>query len=141
MDVLRQLRNEYRNIMFLSKQRKRLVNKDICLIASKCNGAMILHDLRLQFKSPFVNLWLRPKDFIKLLSSLREYMGYDLKFTTEEGIEYPVGLLKDIKIYFQHYKTEEEAKAKWNERAKRMDHAWPIKVKFLTKNIMMILTM
>lgn len=92
-------------------------------------------------KSPFVNLWLRPKDFIKLLSSLREYMGYDLKFTTEEGIEYPVGLLKDIKIYFQHYKTEEEAKAKWNERAKRMDHAWPIKVKFLTKNIMMILIM
>ena len=111
MDVLRQLRNEYRNIMFLSKQRKRLVNKDICLIASNCNGAMILHDLRLQFKSPFVNLWLRPKDFIKLLSSLREYMGYDLKFTTEEEIEYPVGLLKDIKIYFQHYKTEEEAKA------------------------------
>ena len=109
MDVLRQLRNEYRNIMFLSKQRKRLVNKDICLIASNCNGAMILHDLRLQFKSPFVNLWLRPKDFIKLLSSLREYMGYDLKFTTEEEIEYPVGLLKDIKIYFQHYKTEEEA--------------------------------
>ena len=49
-------------------------------------------------------------------------MGYDLKFTTEEGIEYPVGLLKDIKIYFQHYKTEEEAKAKWNERAKRMDY-------------------
>lgn len=122
MDVLRQLRNEYRNIMFLSQQRKRLVNKDICLIASNCNGAMILHDLRLQFKSPFVNLWLRPKDFIKLLSSLREYMGYDLKFTTEEGIEYPVGLLKDIKIYFQHYKTEEEAKAKWNERAKRMDY-------------------
>ena len=107
MDALRQLRNEYRNIMFLSKQRKRLVNKDICLIASNCNGAMILHDLRLQFKSPFVNLWLRPKDFIKLLSSLREYMGYDLKFTTEEGIEYPVGLLKDIKIYFQHYKTED----------------------------------
>lgn len=122
MDVLRQLRNEYRNIMFLSKQRKRLVNKDICLIASNCNGAMILHDLGLQFKSPFVNLWLRPKDFIKLLSSLREYMGYDLKFTTEEGIEYPVGLLKDIKIYFQHYKTGEEAKAKWNERAKRMDY-------------------
>lgn len=75
MDALRQLRNEYRNIMFLSKQRKRLVNKDICLIASNCNGAMILHDLGLQFKSPFVNLWLRPKDFIKLLSSLREYMG------------------------------------------------------------------
>lgn len=110
MDVLRQLRNEYRNIMFLSKQRKRLVNKDICLIASNCNGAMILHDLRLQFKSPFVNLWLRPKDFIKLLSSLREYMGYDLKFTTEEEIEYPVGLLKDIKIYFQHYRQKKRQK-------------------------------
>ena len=38
MDVLRQLRNEYRNIMFLSKQRKRLVNKDICLIAASVTG-------------------------------------------------------------------------------------------------------
>ena len=37
-DGLRNWRNEYRNIMFLSKQRKRLVNKDICLIASNCNG-------------------------------------------------------------------------------------------------------
>ena len=33
MDILRQLRNEYRNVMFLSKQRKRLHNRDICLIA------------------------------------------------------------------------------------------------------------
>ena len=110
MDVLRQLRNEYRNIMFLSKQRKRLVNKDICLIASNCNGAMILHDLRLQFKSPFVNLWLRPKDFIKLLSSLREYMGYDLKFTTEEGIEYPVGLLKDLRFTFNIIRQKKRQK-------------------------------
>lgn len=122
MDILRQLRNEYRNVMFLSKQRKRLLNKDICLIASNCNGAMILHDLGLQFKSPFVNLWLRPHDFIKLLSSLEEYMKYDLRFTTEEGIDYPIGLLKDVKIYFQHYRTEQDAKTKWNERVKRMNY-------------------
>ena len=122
MNILKQLRNKYRYIMFLSKQRKRLVNRNICLIASNCNGATILHDLGLQFKSPFVNLWIKPQDFIKMLTSLREYMNYDLKFTTEDGIDYPVGLLNDIKIYFQHYKTENEAKEKWNERICRMDY-------------------
>lgn len=38
----------------------------------------------------------------------------------EEGISYPIGLLDDIKIYFQHYKSFDETKGKWNSRLKRM---------------------
>lgn len=37
------------------------------------------------------------------------------------GISYPVGLLGDIRIYFQHYKTEAEAREKWEERLKRIN--------------------
>lgn len=103
-------------------QRKMLKNKDFSLVSSNCNGTFMLHDLHLQFRSPFVNLWIKPKDFIKLLSALSTYMAENLTFIKEEGIDYPVGCLRDIKIYFQHYKTEEEALTKWNERKNRINY-------------------
>lgn len=103
-------------------KRKKLKNRDFSVIASNCNGAFILHDLGLQFRSPFVNLWLQPKDFIKLLGNLKNYMAIPLEFAIEEGIDYPIGLLDDIKIYFQHYNTEEEAVRKWNERKARINY-------------------
>ena len=91
------------------------------MISSNCNGAFILHDLKLRFNSPFVNLWIKPKDFIKLLKNFDEYMRCKLDKITEGGIDYPIGKLKDIKIYFQHYSTFEEAERKWEERKKRID--------------------
>lgn len=104
------------------KNQSRLKNKDFSLIASNCNGVCILHDLGLRFNSPFVNLWIKPKDFLKICNNLEHYMSVDLTFTTEEGIDYPVGQLEDVQIYFQHYATEEEAKEKWNERRKRINY-------------------
>ena len=100
---------------------KRLKNSNFSIVASNCNGGIISHDLNQQFNSPFVNLWIRPKDYIKLLSDFDNYMDTDLTFTKETGINYPVGLLRDIKIYFQHYKSEGEAKEKWNKRRKRVN--------------------
>ena len=44
-----------------------------------------------------------------------------LSFIKGEGIPYPIGLLDDIHIYFQHYHTEEEARRKWVERTQRID--------------------
>lgn len=103
------------------KNIKRLKNKDFSLIASNCNGTFISHDLNLQFRSPFINLWIKPNDFIKYLQNIDYYMKCELKFTSEKGINYPIGLLDDIKIYFQHYKSENEAKEKWIERTKRIN--------------------
>jgi uncharacterized protein (DUF1919 family) len=42
--------------------------------------------------------------------------------TTENGINHPIGMLDDIKIYFQHYNNFEEAKEKWEQRKQRMDY-------------------
>lgn len=104
-----------------NKNKKRLKNKDFSLISSNCNGAFILHDLGLRFNSPFVNLWMKPNDYIKLLQKLEYYLSCEMTFTEESNISYPIGVLDDIKIYFQHYKTPEEAKQKWFERAERID--------------------
>ena len=109
-----------RNVL-LRKNIRKLKNNNPTVISSNCNGAFILHDLKLRFNSPFVNLWIKPKDFIKLLKNFDEYMRCKLDKITEGGIDYPIGKLKDIKIYFQHYSTFEEAERKWEERKKRID--------------------
>lgn len=107
---------------YLRWKRLFLKNRNFSLIASNCNGACILHDLGLKFNSPFVNLWLEPNDFIKMLKSLRRYMSCDIKFIKVDGVDYPVGLLDDVKIYFQHFKTEDDARKKWNERVARINY-------------------
>jgi uncharacterized protein (DUF1919 family) len=56
-----------------------------------------------------------------MLKNISHYMSYELVFTKEEGIDYPVGLLDDLRIYFEHYKSEMEAKAKWEDRTKRIN--------------------
>ena len=102
--------------------RKKLKNEDFSLISNDCTGAFILHDLGVRFNSPFVNLWIKPKDYIKLLSCLEDYMDEELYFIEELGIHYPIGVLKDIRIYFQHYTSKEEAKEKWNTRKNRINY-------------------
>lgn len=122
MTIINVVKNLFRSF-YLKKQRQKLTNKDFSVIASNCNGGCILHDLGMRFNSPFVNLWIKPKDFIKLLKDTQHYLSCELSFTKEEGIGYPVGLLDDIRIYFQHYKTEQDAKSKWEDRAKRINYS------------------
>lgn len=104
------------------KNRERLENSNFSVISSNCNGAFILHDLGQRFNSPTVNLFFYPKDFIRLLKNLKYYMSLKLKFVEEEGIKYPVAFLDDIKIYFMHYKSNEDAEQKWEERKKRINY-------------------
>ncbi|MGC6342830.1 DUF1919 domain-containing protein [Bisgaard Taxon 45] len=104
----------------LKKYRAMLKNKSMSVLSSNCTGAMILHDLGVKFNSPFVNLWMQPKDFIKYVEELEIYQYMPLIESIEEK-PYPVGLLKDIKIHFQHYKSFEEAKKKWEARSKRIN--------------------
>ncbi|MBQ8261292.1 MAG: DUF1919 domain-containing protein [Lachnospiraceae bacterium] len=107
--------------MYNNANRKRLKNTNISLIASNCNGCLILHDLGLKFNSPFVNLWMKPTDYVRFLSNIHHYLSCDLFFVDEPDISYPVGVLDDVRIYFQHYKTSQDAKEKWLERSKRID--------------------
>ena len=101
------------------KNRKHLTNHDFTLIASNCVGGVILHELGLRFDTPTVNLWFESEDYIKFLENMSDYLQYEL-VEIQTDYSYPVGLLKDIKIYFQHYANFQEAKAKWEERIKRI---------------------
>lgn len=107
--------------MYNWNNRRRLKNRDFTLIASNCVGGTILHDLNLPFNSPFVNLWLEPKDFLKFCERMNHYLDLDFRFIKIDGINYPIGVLDDIKIYFQHYSSEEDAESAWIRRKQRID--------------------
>lgn len=116
--------NSYLRFFYNFQQRKKLKNKNLSLISSNCNGGCILSDLGLEFNSPFVNLSVKPADYIKLCGNLKHYLNCELIFSgaAEEGLPYPIGRLEDIKLYFVHYSSAEEAKFFWNIRKKRVDY-------------------
>jgi uncharacterized protein (DUF1919 family) len=70
--------------------------------------------------SPTINLWISQKDFIKFVLDLKGYLAEELVFI-ESQYDYPVALLRDIKVYFAHYKTVEDAQSAWNRRKVRVN--------------------
>lgn len=101
------------------KNRARLKNKDFSILSSNCNGGVMLHDLGLRFNSPFINLYLKPKDFIKYCSNISHYISCDLKFIDND--KYPIAYLDDVEIRFLHYTSNKEAEEKWISRTKRIN--------------------
>lgn len=117
---IKKLINHFYRKRINQRNQQRLANHSMSVISSNCNGAFILHDLGEQFRSPFVNLYLTPNDFIQYLKHLDQYMNEELVFVKSDT-SYPVGILKDITIHFMHYHSEEEAKSKWQARSQRIN--------------------
>ncbi|MHA6261273.1 DUF1919 domain-containing protein [Sporosarcina sp. CAU 1771] len=92
------------------------------IISSNCIGGIIYNNLNHQFLSPTVNLFISSKDFIKFINNLKVYLNTELTFKETSSGGYPIGLLNDITIHFNHYENFDEAKAKWEDRAKRVDY-------------------
>lgn len=96
--------------------------KSKSIICNNCLGGILSHDFRLQFSSPFVNLWIPTSQYVELLNQIDDLGKFNLIELPSNANQYPIGLLNGKwRIHFQHYKTINEAKYKWSERIKRMD--------------------
>lgn len=102
------------------RNRARLANSNPTVFASNCNGGVMTHDLGLQFRSPTVNLYIRPEEYVRFLDNLQHYL-YEAQFVPGGGADYPVGILDDIRVDFVHYQSFDEAVTKWNSRLERID--------------------
>lgn len=102
-------------------KRFRLKNLTPTIIASNCNGEFIYYDMKLKFMSPTINLSFDMNDYVKMLENLQWYMEQSIEPYNDSRFEYPTGMLGDIEIRFNHYKTFDEAVKKWEERKKRID--------------------
>ena len=114
--------------------KSRINNKDFTIIANDCWGGRVYIDFGIEYNSPTVNLFFYSSCYIKLVSNLKEYLNSDLKFKKQSIYEvanysrnekkhfYPIGLLNDIEIHFLHSKDENDARAKWEKRLKRINY-------------------
>ena len=102
-------------------KRLRLKNRDATIISSNCNGEFIYYDMKLPFLSPTINLSFDMNDYVKMLGNLHWYMEQPILPYDDKRYDFPVGMLGDIEIRFNHYKTFEEAVKKWEERKQRIN--------------------
>jgi len=120
----RKFRRIFKDILN-KKDVQTLKDKEFVIIANNCWGGEVYQWYKRSYNSPFVGLFLYSECFLKLVSKFEEYMAKELTFTKTskyltEKQEYPIGLLGAIEIHFLHYKSEQEAKDKWNRRTARM---------------------
>jgi len=98
---------------------KALNRYDMTVISQNCIGGVFSHDMKQQFLSPTVNLFMSGPDFLKFVENLEHYLTLEL----EGGpfVEYPVGMLGDLTVHLMHYQTFEEGRQAWMRRVKRVN--------------------
>lgn len=97
------------NKRFTKNQRRRLKNDNFSIISSNCIGGFIYHRLGKQFLSPTINLYFNQKEFLKFVKNLDYYLQFNLRFIKTD-LGHPVAELGDIKLFFLHYYSDDEAK-------------------------------
>ena len=112
------INREYLYPRKLKKLRKKLTAERFSLICQNCIGGVFYHEMGMQFLSPTINLFIREPDFIRFVSRLEDYLKEELVMSWEE--EYPVGILRDVRIDFMHYDTCTQAKVDWERRKSRI---------------------
>lgn len=115
-------------------RKKQLNNTDFSIISNNCWGGYVYRRYGLPYLTPTVGLYFFANDFIKLCYNVRHYMNTPLVFISYKESRYreflekrgqqniPIGKLDDIEVVFLHYKTEKEAREKWERRAKRINY-------------------
>lgn len=88
MSIKEHVKSMVKSVILLDKRRNRinmcnrakLRNMEMSILSSNCAGGVMSHDLGLPFRSQFVNLALRLKDFVKYLRDLDYYNSLDVIF-------------------------------------------------------------
>ncbi|MDP3312515.1 DUF1919 domain-containing protein [Lutibacter sp.] len=131
-NIFRQLvvfiRRKYR-VFFQKKFSKTdielLKDKNFVIVCDNCWAGSVYQWLERPYNSPFISVGFYGDCYLKLLSNFDYYMNLPVIFITESKynyrkITYPLAKLGDIELHFTHYKTEDEAKTKWDRRTARM---------------------
>lgn len=118
---------------YVQNQRVRNRNFNFTIISNNCWGGRVYEDLDLEYKTPTIGLFFFSNCYIKFIQDLKNNLSQDLNFVTISKYEkgnllrqteyYPIGIIGDgIEIHFLHYKSEAEAKEKWERRKGRVNY-------------------
>lgn len=110
-------------IIYFKKLRKNLKNSNFSIFSPNCYAGIMYHRLGLPFTSPTINMFFPiKKQYLKFISNIRYYIKNDLVFIEDESYDCPVAMLDDVKIVFNHYRSNEEAAECWNRRKERINY-------------------
>ena len=116
------------------KRRESLTNTDFSIICNNCWAGYVYRRYKLPYATPFIGLYLFAEDYVKLCENFKFYTKQPIEFIDCKDSKYcdiiaernqqnvPIGKLHDVEIIFLHYKTQEEAKEKWERRIKRINY-------------------
>lgn len=113
------IREPIARLLYGNKMRRNLKNQEFTILSCNCAAGIIYHRYDQPFFSPTINLWIDQKEFLKFAENLDYYLKQDLNFIKTD-VGYPVAECGDIKIWFNHYKEEEDARKCWERRKKRI---------------------
>ena len=102
-------------------KRLRLKNRRPTIIASNCIGTFIYYDMKIKYQSPTINLSFDMNDYVRFLENLEWYLQQPVVPYKDDRFDYPCGMIGDVEIRFNHYKTIEEAISKSERRKRRID--------------------
>lgn len=110
-------------------RRRRLRNRTVSIISNNCWGGFMMKECGLPFNTPFVGLFMFDEDYVRMLESpevlktpLRFISRAESRHEISEPKDYPIGVIGDgLEIHFLHYKSEAEARSKWERRVGRID--------------------
>ena len=109
-----------RKLLINKIAQKKLINDEFTIFSNDCFAGQVYHIMGKQFKSPTVNCFIRPIDFVKFLENVDWYLNQEL-IEVESSLPYPVAKLGNIHVYMVHYKTFDDGKSKWEERKRRIN--------------------
>lgn len=113
---------DYRLKRINKRNRNKLINKNLSIIASNCTGGFMYHWLGLEFRSPFINLFMENDDFITAMENFDEFIESPIIELKDNPHSYPVGIgVHGEKIHFMHYHNFREAIEFWEKRKLRIN--------------------
>lgn len=103
-----------------------LKESNLSIISSNCWGGICYHRLGLEFLSPTINMSFTTSDFIKFVKKLDYYLSLPVEIEKTQDNStfkknYPIGLIGDVHLYFDHYTDFDCAKTCWETRKKRVN--------------------
>lgn len=107
--------------------------RKISIISNNCAAGFLYKEFGCKYMTPTINLQISPNDYVKLCKKFDYYLSQEIKEIKNpnidgfvalggEKINFPVGILDDLIIYFQHYTDFDYAAKKWEERKKRINY-------------------
>lgn len=103
-----------------------LYESQLSIISNNCFGGVAYNTLSMECLSPFKNLFVREKDYIKMISNLKWYLEkkpvFDYYEETEADNKYPVLRIDDVQIHCNHTTSAQEAIDTWERRKKKINY-------------------